>query len=158
MSGNVHEAALRHALHAAMSAGRIREAGDASPYFAQLAQAYPADGSKIDWRRVPDAIVKFEDDHALQPGACIAFFDEMRAQHGLAGELVYLGDSATDFALAGPAAGMREALPALLVIPQHHYILGPEAAWCMCFTMEGDMGFGFRSPGPDSDQATRQGF
>lgn len=143
MSGNFYEAELRKALHAAMASNRIREVGDSAPFFAQLMKSYPASGSKIDWSRVPDSIERTEEDPALQLDQFLSFFDEVVQKAGLVGDVVYVGDSATDFALAGSMERMREALPELLEIPQHHYLIGPESSWCMCFTMEGDMGFGF---------------
>ncbi|WP_428989917.1 hypothetical protein [Methylocapsa aurea] len=143
MSGNFYEDEVRKALQAAMASNRLREMDDSSPFFAQLMTAYPATGSKIDWNRVPDSIERSEEDQALHVEQFIAFFDEMVRRVGLAGDVVYVGDSATDFALAGPIENMREALPDLLTVPQHHYLIGPGSSWCMCFTMEGDMGFGF---------------
>jgi hypothetical protein len=143
MSGNFYEAELRKALHAAMESNRIRDLGDSSPFFAQLTKAYPANGSKIDWGRIPDSIERTEEDETFQVEQFVLFFDEVVQKFRLAGDVVYVGDSATDFALAGPMESMREALPELLAIPQHHYLIGPESSWCMCFTMEGDMGFGF---------------
>jgi hypothetical protein len=143
MSDNFYEAELRKALRAAMESNRIRDLGDSSPFFAQLTKAYPASGSKIDWGRVSGSIERTEEEEALQIEQFVSFFDEVVQKFRLAGDVVYVGDSATDFALVGPMEFMREALPELLAIPQHHYLIGPESSWCMCFTMEGDMGFGF---------------
>ena len=147
MSKNLYEAELRKALHSAMESNRIRELGESSPFFAGLMQNYPIDGSKVDWDLVPGSIERVEHDEALQAGQFAAFFDEIAQRFRLEGDVVYVGDSATDFALAGSLQAMREVLPELLMIPQHHYFVGPESSWCLCFTMEGDMGFGFR-PSP----------
>jgi hypothetical protein len=144
MSGNFYEAELRKALHAAIESHRIKELGDSAPVFAKLMTAYPASGSKIDWDRVPGSIERVEEEEALQAEQFTAFFDEVIQKFRLAGDVVYVGDSATDFALMGSLGCMREVLPELLAIPQHHYLIGPESSWCLCFTMEGDMGFGFR--------------
>lgn len=143
MSLNFYESELREALRVAIASNHIRELGDSSPFFAELAKAYPASGSKIDWGRVPGSIERTVEDGPNQVALSISFFDEVVAKFGLAGDVVYIGDSATDFALAGPTERMRQALPKLLEIPQHHYLIGPESLWCMSFTMEGDMGFGF---------------
>lgn len=143
MSGNFYEAELRKALRAAMESNRIRDLGDSSPFFAQLTKAYPVSGSKIDWGGVPGSMERTEEEETLQAEQFISFFDEVVQKFRLAGDVVYVGDSAIDFALAGSMECIREALPELLAIPQHHYLIGPESSWCMCFTMEGDMGFGF---------------
>ncbi|MDF0584160.1 hypothetical protein [Bradyrhizobium yuanmingense] len=147
MSANFYEAELRKALRKEIESHRIRELGDSSPFFAQLTKAYPAGGSKIDWGRVPGSIERVEEDEALQVEQFAKFFDEVIQTFRLSGDVVYVGDSATDFALTGSLECMREVLPELLAVPQHHYIVGPDSSWCVCFTMEGDMGFGFR-PSP----------
>jgi hypothetical protein len=147
MSGNFYEAELRKALRTEIESHRIRELGESSPFFAQLTKAYPASGSKIDWGRVPGSIERVEEDEVLQAEQFAKFFDEVVQKFRLSGDVVYVGDSATDFALAGSLECMREVLPELLALPQHHYLVGPDSSWCVCFTMEGDMGFGFR-PSP----------
>ena len=147
MSENFYEAELRKALHAAMESHRVKELGDSPRNFAELIKAYPASGSKIDWDRVPGSVERVEEEESLQAEQFTAFFDEIVQKFRLAGDVVYVGDSATDFALTGSLECMREVLPELLAIPQHHYMIGPESSWCLCFTMEGDMGFGFR-PSP----------
>ena len=143
MVQNFYEDELRKVLHAAMASGLIREVGESSPFFDELAKAYPALGSKIDWSRVPGAVGRNEEDNAQQIGQFISFFDAVVQNAKLVGDVVYVGDSGTDFAFAGSIESMREALPELLAIPQHHYLIGPACSWCMCFTMEGYMDFGF---------------
>ncbi len=143
MSSNFYEAELRHVLHFAMESNRIRDLGNSSPFFAQLMKAYPSCGSKIDWARVPGSVERAEERADFQIIQFVSFFDQVVQKFRLVGDVVYVGDSATDFALAGSMECMREALPELLAIPQHHYLMGPDGSWCMCFTMEGNMGFGF---------------
>lgn len=143
-SENFFESELRKSLRTAMVPGQIKEVGDSSVFFARLMDVYPARGSKIDWKSVPESIEQIEEDDSLQIERFLGFFDEIVQRNGLTGEVVYVGDSATDFALQAPLKIMREALSELLAIPQHHYLIGGESSWCMCFTMEGAMGFGFR--------------
>lgn len=141
MSENFHEAELLKALHPAIVSRRLVSVGDSSTFFARLARAYPVNGSKIDWGRVPHAIERTHEQSNMEE--FVSFFDEVVGKYSLAGEVIYVGDSATDFAFASSVECMREVLPELVAIPQHHYFIGPETSWCMCFTMEGDMGFGF---------------
>ena len=75
MSGNFYEAELRKALRTEIESHRIRELGDSSPFFAQLAKAYPASGSKIDWGRVPGSIERVEEEEALQAEQFAKFLD-----------------------------------------------------------------------------------
>lgn len=101
MSANFYETELRKALKPDIQSGRLREIGESSMIFEQLARAYPTNGSKIDWARVPGAIERVEEQDALQAERFVEFFDEMVAKVDLSGDVVYVGDSATDFALEG---------------------------------------------------------
>jgi hypothetical protein len=82
------------------------------------------------------------EEKSLQIERFIDFFDEMRSRFDLAGPIFYAGDSATDFALEGAIETIRRVLPKIIDIPQHHYFVGPNCSWCLCMTMEGDIGFG----------------
>jgi hypothetical protein len=139
---STYEDDLRLALKAEFDAGDIREIGDAAHVFAQLSKTYPASGSKIDWKQVPGAIERTEEDESLQLERFVEFFDEMRSRFGLTGTVLYAGDSATDFVLEATVEVFRRALPEFIAIPQHHYFIGPDFSWCVCLSMEGDMGFG----------------
>jgi hypothetical protein len=144
MSKNFYDTELRKVLRAELEGSRIRELGDSSPVFAQIATAYPITGSKIDWRRVPGSIELVEEDEVMRVEEFIGFFDEVVQKFSLSGDVVYVGDSATECAFAGSLEYMRAVLSKLLAIPQHHYLVGADVSWCVSFTMEGDMGFGFR--------------
>lgn len=141
---NFYESELRKVLRPAIDSGCLTEMGDSSSYFSQIMRHYPVDGSKIDWGLVPQSIERCEGEEALRAGRFVEFFDQMVGRFGLVGDVVYVGDSATDFALGGALNCMRDVLRELLAIPQHHYFVGPECSWCLCLTMEGYMGFGFR--------------
>jgi len=145
MAENFFEDGLRQALRNEIESHRIRELGDSSPFFEQLMKAFPVCGSKIDWDQVPDAIECVEEDRDLQVVQFAKFFDKVIQRYCLSGDVVYAGDGVTDFALGGLLECMREALPELLSVPQHHYLVAPDSSWCICFTMEGWMGFGFRA-------------
>lgn len=133
---------LRLALKTEFDANQLREIGDAAAVFDSLSKAYPTKGSKIDWKRVPGAIECVEEDKSLQLERFLEFFDEMCSRFDLAGTVHYAGDSATDFTLEGSVEVLRRVLPKLVEVPQHHYFIGQNCSWCVCLTMEGDMGFG----------------
>jgi hypothetical protein len=154
MKENFYEAELRKVLRKEMESHLVREVGDSSHFFAGLMETYPARGSKIDWCRVPGSIERAEEDESVQVEKFTAFFDEIAHKFHLAGDVVYVGDSATDFALTGSLECMRGALPELLSIPQHHYLIGAGSSWCFCFTMEGGMGFGFSPATANEDLDT----
>jgi hypothetical protein len=146
MSRNFYEIELRKALREEIESHYIKEVGDSSPFFAQLTKGYPANGSKIDWSQIPGSIERVEENKSLQVKQFIRFFNEVIQKFNLSGNVVYIGDNATDFALVGSLECMMGVVSELLTIPQHHYFVGPDSSWCICFTMEGDMGFGFRPP------------
>jgi hypothetical protein len=131
----------RQALKAEIDSGRLQEAGAAHDVFKLLTKNYPRSGSKIDWKRVPGSIEYCEEDRSQERTRFVARF-------GLNGLVLYIGDGLTDFALAASVADMRQALPVLFEVPQHHYFVGPNASWCMCVTMEGDMAFGWAAVPP----------
>jgi len=139
---STYEDDLRLALKTDFDADQTCEIGDAALVFDLLSKTYPTSGSKIDWKRVPGAIERVEEDESLQLERFVQFFDEMCSRFDLAGPVHYAGDSATDFALEGTIDAIRRVLPELVEVPQHHYFIGPNCSWCMCLTMEGDMSFG----------------
>jgi len=144
MSENFYEVELRNALQSVMELKHIRGVGDSAPLFARLTAAYPSFGSKIDWRRVPGSVERTEEDESRQTEQFKVFFNEVVEKSKLSGDVVYAGDSATDFALSGSLEHMGAALPELLMIPQHHYFIGAASCWCISLTTEDDMGFGFQ--------------
>ena len=87
--------------------------------------------------RVSDAIECADNEGFDRSEKFVEFFDEVCNRLGLKGPVLYVGDSGTDFALAASVERMRRVLPVLLEIPQHHYLVGPNARWCFCLTMEG---------------------
>ncbi|WP_322026160.1 hypothetical protein [Burkholderia sp. BCC1977] len=142
MSANFYESELRENLKELFDSGELRVIGNSSEIFKKLADVYPAAGSKIDWNRVPGSVGRVEVKDDLQAERFADFFDEMAAEFALSGDVIYVGDSSTDFALEGAITTIRKILPELLSVPQHHYIVGLGCSWCMCLTMEGDMDFG----------------
>jgi hypothetical protein len=148
MSINFYEAELRKNLVSDFRSGRLNELGDSALFFKQLAKEFPVKGSKIHWGRVPHSIERSEKQLNLHTQQFIKFVDELIIKFGLKGDVIYVGDSATDFALGGSVISVRTALPELLTVPQHHYLIAKDFAWCICLTMEGDMAFGLNPRSP----------
>jgi hypothetical protein len=146
MSG--YEADIREALKWEFESGALKDIGSSDGVFELIAKAYPLSGSKIDWSNVRGALTCVEDVDSRRSERFIEFFDDICARFGLTGPVLYVGDSATGFALAGSIPAIRCALPVLIDVPQHHFFIGPNASWCFCFTMEGDIDFGTSSAPP----------
>lgn len=144
MNTNFYETALRQALQPAITAGLICDIGDASPWFSSLMTAFPVCGSKIDWSRVPEAVERRLAAALPSEQQQLDFFDGIAERCNLHGRVIYLSDSAIDFGLAGEIGSVRQVLPTLLtLIPQHHYLIAEDLSWCMCFSMEGWLAFGY---------------
>lgn len=115
-------------------------------YFALLQRRFPVRGSKIDWDRVPAARVRRADlaDSEKYFEEASAFAEEVWSSEQLDPALlvVVVGDSAMKSALSMSLQTLRSCLPGILRMPQHTYVLPPDASWCMVFTMEGDLCFG----------------
>jgi hypothetical protein len=116
-------------------------------YFALLEKRFPVQGSKIDWERVPTAKVRRA--HAADTerylAEAAAFVQEVLESEQLDREcqVIAMGDSAMEKALRMPLSTLVLCLRNILPMPQHTYVLAPDAAWCLVFTMEGDLCFGY---------------
>lgn len=134
---------LRLSLRSDETIDRFNFIASSRELFLSLMTLYPHSGSKIDWSELPGAIEEFEPNPDLHSLRFSAFFDDMCLQFGLSGSITYVGDSATDGAFEGSVGAFQKVLGVIFDIPQHHYFVGPNFAWCMCMTMEGDMAFGY---------------
>lgn len=132
---------IRQALKDRFGANQLCDVGEATTFFAELAKVFPLAGSRVDWNRVPGAVEQVEKDQAAQVDRFVEFFREMRRRFSLQGVVTYVGDSATRFAIQGSVDSFTAVARVLFSIPQHHYFVGPDCSWCMCFTFEGDMAF-----------------
>ncbi len=138
---STYEQDIRRALKEELDSGCLTDIGLADAIFGLLRKTYPSNGSKIDWIRVPGAVGCTAENGLEQTSRFTKFFDEMCRRFELTGPVIYVGDSATEFALAGSLATIRRVSPVLIEIPQHHYFVGPNASWCMCLTMEDELDF-----------------
>jgi hypothetical protein len=116
-------------------------------YFALLEKRFPVQGSKIDWEKVPTA--KVRRGHAADSERylhdAVLFTHEVLESEQLDREcqVIAMGDSAMEKALRMPLSTLVLCLRHILEMPQHTYVLAPDAAWCLVFTMEGDLCFGY---------------
>ncbi len=129
-------------LDQAIRSGEVAIETSSDQYFARLQSTFPVLGSKIEWSNVPAAI---EEVASPQAGIqdCLRFYDRVRSTYGLHGPCVVIGDSQVDFSIVTTVEDLRGHLDRILAIPQHHYIVAADFTWCMAFTLEGNMAFGF---------------
>lgn len=140
---NIFDDALRSIIKNEAARASILEIGDTSHHFKCLGKFYKAIGSKIDWSRIPRAIERSEPNQRRQHDSCVKFFDEVRATYALQGDICYAGDGPSSIGLTANIEALRRILPRIVDLPQHHYFFATDYSWCMSFTMEGDMAFGF---------------
>jgi hypothetical protein len=118
--------------------------------FDRLAQTYPVQGSKIDWESVPGAVVRkclVYPSHGateLEIKEFMDFYHSIASKFKLDGEAIYIGDGPMELGMLGRLNTMQSALPLIFQVPQHHYLVESDFAWCFSWTMEGDMAFGLK--------------
>ncbi len=141
---NYFEQLVQQDVAGLLSTQQLQLIEDSSFIFAQLQALYPVAGSRIDWQALEVREQHIEPVHGPQLNAYLNFFRQAVKRYGLTGNIYWTGDSAVDFALLGDITVIESVLDKLLDIPQHHYLLADDFAWCFCFSFEGDMGFGYR--------------
>lgn len=119
----------------------VEESSDA--YFSRLAKVFPLGGSKIDWQQVSGSVVDTANNENTV-AKWVKFFNKTIDKKSLNGKLTYINDSAFECALTMSVETLKQCIQQLLEYPDHHYFIGENYAWCMTFTMEGDMTFGFK--------------
>ncbi len=125
-----------------ISKGLVIVENDFEKYFEKLNQTYPIYGSKIDWSFVENSIEINATDKDYK-SQFLNFMAETINNQSLKGECIVVGDSLIDKALKMDVATLNKVIPYVIEIPQHHYIIAGDFSWCMVFTMEQDMCFGF---------------
>lgn len=123
--------------------GSVGIFSDIEGAFKKISNIYPFSGSKILWESVDGSIEKYCDGADFQKNQFQKFFLDTVSQFHLSGGVIYLGDSAIDFGLVGDVGSFIGIIGDIFEIPQHHYFVGADFSWCMSFTMEGGMAFGF---------------
>jgi hypothetical protein len=117
------------------------------PYFEALQRHFPVRGSKIDWDKVPGARIRQADTVSREEhfDKAMAFTEEILETERLDREchVTVIGDSAMEGALKMRLWVLRSLLDSILRMPQHTYVLGPDTSWCLVFSMEGDLCFGY---------------
>jgi hypothetical protein len=144
MTHNYFESEARIAFKSEIESGELTVTLGSAEFFQRLAQTFIPVGSRIDWTLLPNSIGAIETSHDLQATAFENFFRMCIERFNLTGLGTYAGDSATDFLLRCELVVMQRLLPVLFEIPQHHFFAAEDFSWCACFTIEGDMHFGFQ--------------
>lgn len=96
----------------------------------------PFVGTAVDWSRVRATrrhwLVDSEDD---LPAVVNDLFAALPVSDGV----VHVGDSLSPCAVRIPQGQLRNVLPRLLEVPEHHYLVADDGTWCAVFRLEGDV-------------------
>ncbi len=146
MSLNYFEENLLVDLENKICSSELHILASSESYFTNLEKHYPIKHNQIDWEKLRIFEKSYEKNltKQLEIESFIKFFRLMSEKYHLNGEIVWVGDSATDFAISGSIEVMMSCLNRILEIPQHHYFIGSNYIWCLCFTFEGEMFFGVK--------------
>jgi hypothetical protein len=129
---------LLQALTDEIALGRVRVCESCAPWFDKLNARFPASGSKIAWSEVPGS----ESSHGSIE-CFVQFAKDVVRFHGLTGSAVYIGDGLTNIAVLADVNDLLSIVDRMLIFPHHHYVVSESVDWCMSYTMEEDMDFGF---------------
>lgn len=121
---------------------------DDDQYFDMLGNRFPVGGTGIAWSKVPNHqyfnLLELKDDtdnygkmlhESFQK--IVSFLDQNEDQ-----EVVIIGDGVLDVAIRVPFRKLIDLHYEVFTLPQHTYILPPDASWCINFTFEHDLFFG----------------
>lgn len=99
-------------------------------------QHLPFVGTGVDWSRVSGSHRHWLPKSADQATAVVVEF--LAALPGFA-DVVHVGDSLSPYSVRIPREQLAQLLVALLAIPEHHYFVADDRAWCGVFGMRGDV-------------------
>ncbi|MCY1673031.1 hypothetical protein OVA07_18665 [Novosphingobium sp. SL115] len=136
-----HQVELLDALSSPIAAGIINVLHSSSSFVSGLERAFRFEGSKIRWDLVNGHISMTEGErHVL---LFPEFFGERCRELGTSRTAIYLNDGPVAFALSATLFAFQRHLSEIISIPAHHYFIAEDFAWCIAYTMEGDIDFGW---------------
>ncbi|WP_446652906.1 hypothetical protein [Blastomonas sp.] len=107
----------------------------------RLERAFQFEGSKIRWDLARGHISLTEDE--LNYGTFRRFFNDLGRELGHDMAAFYLNDNLVQCALGASLFAFERHLGEIISIPAHHYFVAKDFKWCMAYTIEGDIDFGW---------------
>jgi hypothetical protein len=153
---NIHDDGLLGELEQPLRSGVIRKTDDLDEGAALVNQRFPFLLNRIDWEKMPGHLLlpaaAKTGDEARDPDRYFArrapefraFIEDIANKHDIAmqTQVLFMGDSVS-FALRMTLAVLTEYSPKLFSYPQHVYVIPESADWCLSYTFEDDLFFGF---------------
>lgn len=138
-------------LDVAVANGEMRYETDSASYFDLLSKKFPVTFSRIDWTKVPDkvSISAFQDKqrgvfdmkHHLEES--MKFIQDLEPQIAGVETIILIGDNAIVGAYLMDFITLKKYFPYICMLSQHTYLIPVEIHWCLNYTMEDDLYFGF---------------
>jgi hypothetical protein len=138
-------------LDLAVANGEMRYETDSARYFDLLSKKFPVTFSRIDWTKVPDKVSvsafqhkqrgTFDMEHHLVES--MNFIQNLEPQIAEADTIILIGDNAIVGAYLMDFITLKKYFPYICMLSQHTYIIPAETHWCLNYTMEDDLYFGF---------------
>ncbi|ESZ87682.1 MAG: hypothetical protein Q27BB25_08010 [Blastomonas sp. CACIA14H2] len=139
MSFHQHE--LLETLSSPIAADIIKVFHPDSTFIQRFETAFRFEGSKIRWDLTRDHISLTE--VQVDFGVFRSFFSERGRELGSGRTAIYLNDGLVDCALTAPLFAFERHLNEIISIPAHHYFVADNLEWCMAYTIERDIDFGW---------------
>ena len=113
-------------------------------YLNLLEQKFQFNGSRIDWSQIDRHMSEELNDEYLLAGLR-QFISKIKENHLIDKEveLIYFGDSLTEYGYKFELRDIEQIIVHLLEIPQHHYFVPVQGDWCLCVSYEYYIDFGF---------------
>jgi hypothetical protein len=114
----------------------LLERVDGSECEAWVKDSLPFVGTGVDWARVVGShrhwFAESDDDIST---IVVEFLSAVRNR----GDVTHIGDALSPCDVRITSDEMGKVLPALLEIPEHHYLVSDDRTWCGVFRIEGDV-------------------
>ena len=112
-------------------------------YFDLINDKYPFMGNRIDFKKLNNnKYYKLDDTNVLNEASKIILNIINENNLNTEERIVYIGDSLTEQAYEFKLKNLVILLPFILDIPQHHYFIPQNFAWCLTISFENDLEFG----------------
>lgn len=151
-----HDGGLLGELELPLRSGVICRINEPGRYAALVNQRFPFVLNRIDWSKIPGYLLlpaaPKTNDEMRNPDRYFerratefhAFINDAAAKHGIGMEtpVLFMGDG-NSFVLRMAFAALVEYSTRLFSYPQHAYVIPMNGEWCLNYTFEDDLFFGF---------------
>lgn len=136
-----HQLELLAALSSPIAAGIVKVVDSDRSIVQGIERAFRFEGSRIRWDLARGHISTHEAEH--DSIVFHEFFKDRCRELGNGQTAIYLNDDLIECALSASLFVFQRHLNGIISIPAHHYFVAEDFEWCIAYTMEGDIDFGW---------------